>query len=144
MTRTQLIQALDAFIESRPGFEPVNYADAPEAYRADYRRAYQDLKDARALLRAVTWRDGIDAEALARAKHHRIDFKPSATGNTVEIDYCTNSYYPTEYRAAACATLSAALWNYFRDCCGCDTRDKICTMARRELGRSITRRWFGA
>lgn len=143
MTRTQLIQALDAFIESRPGFEPVNYAGAPEAYRADYRRAYQHLKDARALLRAVTWRDGIDAEALARAKHHRIDFKPSATGNTVEIDYCTGQYYPTEYRAAACATLSSALWNYFRDCCGCDTGDKIRDMARRELGRALTRRWFG-
>ena len=77
MTRTQLIQALDAFIESRPGFEPINYAGAPEAYRADYRRAYQHLKDARALLRAVSWRS-IDADALMRAKHHRIDFKPSA------------------------------------------------------------------
>lgn len=135
MTRDDILQALNAFIESRPGFEPANYAGAPEAYRADYRRAYQHLKDARELLRAVTWRS-IDADALMRAKHHRIEF--TSTG----VDYRTGQYYPTEYRAAACVTLSSALWNYFRDCCGCDTGDKIRDMARRELGRSITRRWF--
>ena len=79
MTRTQILHALDAFLESRPGFDPANYAGAPQAYRADYRCAYQHLQDGRALMRAVSWRDGIDADTLARAKHHRIDFKPSAT-----------------------------------------------------------------
>ena len=135
MTRDNILQALSVFIESRPGFEPANYAGAPEAYRADYRRASQDLKDARELLRAVSWRS-IDADALTRAKHHRIEFTSAG------VDYCTGQYYPTEYRAAACATLSSALWNYFRDCCGCDTGAKIRDMARRELGRSIARRWF--
>lgn len=144
MTRTQILHALDAFLESRPGFDPANYAGAPQAYRADYRRAYQHLQDGRALLRAVSWRDGIDADTIARAKHHRIDFRPSATGNTVEVDYCTGQYYPVEFRAAVCHTLSSALWDYFRERCGCQTADAIRTMARRELGRSIARRWFGA
>ena len=53
MTRTQILHALDAFLESRPGFEPANYQGAPQAYRADYRRAYQHLQDGRALLRAA-------------------------------------------------------------------------------------------
>ena len=144
MTRTQILHALDAFLESRPGFDPANYQGAPQAYRADYRRAYQHLQDGRALLRAVSWRDGIDADTLTRAKHHRIDFKPSATGNTLEVDYCTGQYYPVEFRAAVCHTLSSALWDYFREHCGCQTADAIRTMARRELGRSIARRWFGA
>lgn len=144
MTRTQILHALDAFVESRPGFEPANYYGAPQAYRADYRRAYQHLRDARELLRAVTWREAIDADALIAAKHYRIDFRPSQTGNTVEVDYCTNQYFAVEFRAAVCHTLVFALWDYFRDKCGCDTAAKIRDMARRELGRSITRRWFGA
>ena len=145
MTRTQILHALDAFLESRPGFDPADYAGAPQAYRADYRRAYQHLQDGRALLRSVRWRgDSIDAEALIAAKHHRIDFRPSATGNTVEVDYCTGQYYPVEFRAAVCHTLVSALWDYFRERCGCKTADAIRDMARRELGRSIARRWFGA
>lgn len=142
MTRTQILHALDAFLESRPGFDPANYQGAPQAYRADYRRAYQHLQDGRALLRAVSWRDGIDADALIAAKHHRIEFKPSPTGNSVIVDYCTGSYYPVEYRAAVCATLSTALWNYFRDKCGCKSGDEIRDMAKREVGRSLARRWF--
>lgn len=142
MTRTQILQALDAFAESRPGFDPADYDGAPEAYRADARHALKHLHDARALLRAVSWRDGIDADALIAAKHHRIDFVPSKSGNTVEVDYCTGQYFPTEYRAAVCHTLASALWDYFRDQCGCNTGDAIRDMARRELGRSIARRWF--
>lgn len=148
MTRTQILHALDAFVESRPGFDPANYAGAPGAYRADYRRAYQHLRDARELLRAVTWRDSIDADALTRAKHHRIDFRPSQSGNTVEVDYCTGQYFPTEYRAAVCHTLVSALWDYWRAFPNVRdsgrTADQIRDMARRELGRSIARRWFGA
>ena len=184
MTRTQILHALDAFLESRPGFDPANYQGAPQAYRADYRRAYQHLQDGRALLRAVSWRDGIDADTLARVKHHRIDFvttrshecacghkwtakvrrgetpnlsgevtqwcpkcnsRPSMSSpHSVRVDYCTGQYYPVEFRAAVCHTLSSALWDYFRERCGCQTADAIRTMARRELGRSIARRWFGA
>lgn len=141
MDRTKILSALDAFIESRPGFDPANYQGYPEAYRSDSRRALRHLHDARILLGAVMWRD-IDAAALIAAKHHRIEFKPSPTGNSVIVDYCTGSYFPIEYRAAACATLSTALWNYFRDKCGCKSGDEIRDMAKREVGRSLARRWF--
>lgn len=141
-TRTQILHALDAFVESRPGFDPANYAGAPQAYRADARTALRQLHDARALLRAIEWRDGIDADALIEAKHHRIEFRPSATGNTVEVEHTVSQYRPTEYRAVACATLASALWAYFRDRCGAKTADEIRRMASRELGRSLARRWF--
>lgn len=181
MDRTKILHAIDAFIESRPGFDPANYQGYPEAYRADSRRALRQLHDARLLLGAVMWRD-IDAAALIAAKHHRIDFvatrshecacghkwtatvrhgeTPNLSGEVtqwcpkcgsrplmssphiVRVDYCTNAYFPVEYRAAACATLSTALWNYFRDKCGCKSGDEIRDMAKREVGRSLARRWF--
>jgi hypothetical protein len=127
MDRSQIIQALYAFIESRPGFDPANYAGAPEAYRADSRRALRHLHDARAMLKAIHWRDSISADDIVRAKHHRIDFVPA--GNVARV----------EYRAAACATLASTLWDYFREKCGAKTADDI---RRMELGRSIANRWF--
>jgi hypothetical protein len=134
------MHALHAFVESRPGFDPANYQGAPEAYRADARRALRQLHDARAMLRAIHWRDSIDAADILRAKHYRIDFVPA--GNVVRVDYCTGQYYPTEYRAAACATLAATLWSYFSEKCGAKTADDIRRMARMELGKSIANRWF--
>ena len=140
MTRSQIIQALDAFIESRPGFDPANYADAPEAYRADARCALRHLHDARAMLAAIHWRESISADDILRAKHHRVEFVPA--GNVARVDYCTSQYYPVEYRAAACATLASTLWDYFREKCNAKTADDIWRMARMELGRSIAGRWF--
>lgn len=182
MTKESILAALRAFIESRPGFDPANYQGAPQVYRADYRRAYRHLQDARAMLRAVEWRDSIAGDDIVRAKHHRVDFiverrhecacghkwmSPVSMGITANlsgemthwcpkchsrpaishphearIDYCVSGYYPTEYRGAACATLAGALWDYFRDKCGCETGDDIRTMARRELGSALARRWF--
>lgn len=140
MDRSQIIQALDAFVNSRPGFDPANYAGAPAAYRADARRALRQLHDARAMLRAIHWRESITADDIVRAKHHRVDFV--AAGNVARVDYTTGQYYPTEYRAAACSTLASTLWDYFRTHCGAKTADDIRRMARMELGRSIANRWF--
>jgi hypothetical protein len=140
MDRSSIMHALHAFIESRPGFDPADYIGARDAYRADARRALRDLHDARAMLRAIHWRDSITADDIIRAKHHRITFTPSC--NAVRVDYCTGQYYPTEYRAAACATLASTFWGYFRDKCGAATREDIQRMARADLGRSIARRWF--
>lgn len=142
MDRIQIIRALDAFLKSRPGFDPANYTGAAQAYRADARTALQHLHDARFLLSAVLWRDSIDAKALIEAKHHRIEFRPSKDGKSVKVDYCTGSYYPTEYRAAVCATLASALWNYFRVHHDAKTADDVREMARLEFGRSLARRWF--
>lgn len=75
----------------------------------------------------------------------------------VAVDYCTGQYFPTEYRAAACAVLAAVLWSYFRAnmpqpdssdregnprYAGLSAGDYLRKQARREFGRGITSRWF--
>lgn len=138
-TRTELLDALRAFICQRPGFDWHNYAGAPDAYRADRYTAMRDKADALALLDAVTWRTGIDAAAmLAELRGGRLTWDAERG----ELDYCTGQYFPTEYRGAAARALAAMLWAYFRDECGADTGDKIRRMARRELPGPLAARYF--
>lgn len=131
-----LTSALRAFIESRPGFEPANYAGAPDAYRADYRTAYRDLQDARELLRAVE-RSSMTAETLLREGLTRRLTWDGARG---ALDYCTGQYYPTEYRAAACRALADALWAHYRE--SSSTGDSLRRTMRSLLGARLARRWF--
>lgn len=136
--RDIILDLIQKFIESRPGFEFANYGDAA-SYRADYRSSLSDLHDARQLLAAVRWH-GISAEALktalAGAFSGRLSYKDG------RLDYCVGQYYPTEYRAAACAVLASALWAYFREQPGNDTGPAIRYRARQDFGKGITRRWF--
>ena len=138
LDKDTIIAALHKFIAQRPRFEPANYAGAPEAYRADASKATRDLQDARHLLSAVSWRsisaeDLIDASRRAFAGRLTIDTKADA----VTIDYTTGQYWPTEYRAAACAVLAQALWEHWRRSGSSPT-----ATARRELARPIANRWF--
>ena len=48
-----------------------------------------------------------------------------------KLDYCTGQYYPVEYRKAICRALASAIWTYFREDCGCNTREKILAAAKR-------------
>lgn len=54
------------------------------------------------------------------------------------LDYCTGQYFPTEYRAAVCRTLSNAIWRFYRDNVTPDVR----AFARETFGRGIASRWF--
>jgi hypothetical protein len=58
----------------------------------------------------------------------------------VRVDYCTGQYFPTEYRAAACAVLATILWDYISP--ECKTGNDIRKWARAEFGRGIASRWF--
>ncbi len=112
LTERELILAnLDAFVRQRSGMDYRNYGDAT-SYRAEQRSITRDLHDYRALRAAVQWRDGIDAAALKEAFRA---FSGRLTWNGKRMDYCTGQYFPTEYRKAACAVLSQALWDYTRD-----------------------------
>ena len=117
--KQRILDGLATWIYQRPGLEYVNYGD-PVTYRAEVRRVGRQLQDARILLRAVELADSITAAdilASTRAYSGRLSIKVGGTDEapTVVIDYCTGQYWPTEYRAAACAVLSAALWGYKRD-----------------------------
>lgn len=95
---------------------------------------------------------------------HGRGYSKARHGATV-IDYCTGQYFPTEYRRAACAVLSAAIWAWWREHCmpekaGTIKRgefafdaymrgkvrmsggDWLRSNARREFSRGVAARWF--
>jgi hypothetical protein len=114
--KTQIIEGLTAFIHQRPGIEPGNYGSWKD-YRSESRQVTRDLHDAGTLLRAVMWRDSLTGEDLLRAFPNafsgRLTCERMPDGR-VRLDYCTGQYFPTEYRRAACAVLSSALWEWTR------------------------------
>ena len=127
-TRADILDALRAFICQRPGLEPGNYGNYAD-YRTEADRITRDRADALALLNAVAWRESITAEAMLVELHHRLTWDHERG----TLDYCTGQYFPVEYRRAAASALSAMLWSYWRDLCGCDTADKIRAEARRSF-----------
>lgn len=117
VTKETVLNALRAFIRQRPGLEFSNYGDV-SAYRSEMRSITRDRHHAEALLAAVAWRDSITAEQIIEAARHaysgRLSLELLADGG-VRVDYRAGQYFPTEYRRAVCAVLSAALWSYWRD-----------------------------
>ena len=142
--RDNILRALAAFAATRPGLDPRNYISSwsdtagRKAYAAEVRSITKDLHHARALLTAVRL-SGITEAQLIEAFRA---FSGRLSWDGQRLDYCTGQYYPTEYRRAVCAVLASALWDYFREDCGCDTGDKILAAARRALPRAIVSRWF--
>jgi len=140
ITKNQITALLHAWINQRPGIEYGNYGNLP-AYRAELRGITHDLHDARELLRAVEM-SGIEAPALLdafRAYSGRLQI--AQDGDEYRLDYCAGQYWPTEYRAAACAVLAAALWDYHRpdyDNPGVELRAAF----RRMFGKGLASRWF--
>ena len=144
--RQNILQALTAFVNSRPGLEFCNYGDV-SAYRSEMRSITKDRAQALEMLSNVAWRESITAEMIINAAEHsfsgRLSIIPAGENNGVRIEYCTGQYYPTEYRRAVCAVLSSVLWSYWRDNSPVKmTRDDIRKTAARELSRSIATRWF--
>jgi hypothetical protein len=165
LSKREMILALLAdFIKQRPGLEFANYGDV-SAYRSEMRSITADRHVAERLLAQVSWRSGIGEAQLRvafRAFSGRLTLTDLPDGR-MRLDYCTGQYFPTEYRKAVCAVLSAALWDYFRDQCMPEpvlqddgdrmypapsgkglvsAGDWLRTTARRELGAPIARRWF--
>lgn len=169
MTKEQILIALRAWINQRPGLEFGNYGDL-SSYRAELRGIAKDRSHALELLSAVAMRDSITAEnliaAFPRAYSGRLSIADHKGG--VKLEYCTGQYWPTEYRRAACAVLAAALWERKRDDMpkptgkmsvgigkgpfyrevehdsinGKTPGDWLRSSFRKEFGRSIQKRWF--
>jgi hypothetical protein len=144
--RDQILQALSAFANQRPGLEFGNYGDV-SAYRSEMRSITKDLHTFRTLLAAVSWRSigEADLREAFRAFSGRLSITDRPDGS-VALDYCTGQYFPTEYRKAACAVLAAALWDYLRDQTLLpDTPnkgDRLRATFKHEFGRSIASRYF--
>lgn len=166
--RAVILTMLGNFIRSRPGLDFANYGDV-SLYRSEARSIAMDKRHAETLLSAVTWREGIDADALVRAASSAFSGRLNITerdDGRVALDYCTGQYYPTEYRKAACAVLASALWDYTREHAmpaptyiqhgsasdtpmrtearydGLSAGDWLRRYFRREFGRTIASRYF--
>lgn len=118
-TKQAIIDALRAFLATRPGFEPGNYSDAA-SYRADVRRATRQRHDAERMLRDVEMRDSITAEDILReAQGSRLDVKAHNTSEhlppAIRIHYTAGKCYCTEYRGAVARLLASVLWAWKRD-----------------------------
>lgn len=146
--RDAILAALERWIAQRPGLEWQNYstsdyAASRAAYMADKRAIERQGRDARQLLQAIRWRHSIGSAQLRYALEN--SFAGRLTWNGTTLDYVTGQYWPMEYRAAACAVLAGALWQYFRDTKPAgitNVSDWIKAKAHADLGRGIANRWF--
>lgn len=147
LTRSELLALLAAFVAQRPGIEPGNY-HTYASYRSESREVTKDRHHFDSLLSAVSWRDGITADAIRAALQSGGRLTLSDDGR---LDYCTGQYFPTEYRKAACRVLAGLLWDYWREANTARTSagvtaypsgDYLRKLARRELSHAIASRYF--
>jgi hypothetical protein len=158
-TKTELCTLLRSFINQRPRLDYCNYGN-PTSYRQELRSITKQRADALQLLRAVELRDSITVDHMAegfRAFCGRLSITSTKEGKP-GLDYCSGQYWPTEYRAAACAVLASVLWGYFRANMpqpdanktskehdrfrGMSAGDYLRKQARAKFGRGIVARWF--
>lgn len=112
MKKETILAALSAFVSQRSGIDYRNYSER-SSFMSDYRLILRRGKQAREMIRQVAWRDSITAQNLIDASNRafsgRLQFVER--GDKVGVEYITGQYFPTEYRAAACAVLAQVLWN---------------------------------
>jgi hypothetical protein len=153
-----------AFIAQRAGLEFGNYGDV-KSYRAEQRQITKDRHHARRLIRDVELSASITADDIIHASQHAYSGRLTIVtrdDGAISIDDCTGQYFPTEYRRAVCAGMSAVLWAWKRDQCmpaptlhhnsetgetvqrykGLRAGDYLRAGFKREYGRGLASRWF--
>jgi hypothetical protein len=142
-TKSEIINDLRAFVAQRSGIEVGNYVspgcadlDGWRALQADRRLIGQQGRDARALL-AYAEASLMDFETLVRplTGAGRLSYENGA------LNYTAGQYWATEYRAAVCAALAAALWAYWNPD-GLLKPGQVRQAALRTFGRGLAKRWF--
>lgn len=142
MTAVEILAALRAFVEQRPGFDPANYYGAPGAYRADARRAQQQRRDALVMIGALETCAEYDGADIGDRLRDVLTRGSRLTLKDGRLDYCVGQYWPTEYRAGVCRAVSAVLWARQADSMTDPTGDSVRASMRRNFGRGIASRWF--
>jgi hypothetical protein len=137
--KREMLDALRSHISQRSGMDWRDYGGDHAAYMSYYRPMLQAGKDAREMLRYVMLNDEITPEQMldaCSAFSGRLQLVHKDGAWTCE--YVTGQYFPTEYRAAACAVLARCIFDRWHK----DATQDIQGRARRMLGRGIARRWF--
>ncbi|NBW07837.1 MAG: hypothetical protein EBR82_07400 [Caulobacteraceae bacterium] len=101
METTIIFNALETWINRRPGLEYANYGNQT-AYRSELRSIAKDRREALAALaeaRSLTPRHELLLASFPAAFSGRLEW------DGAKLDYCTGQYFPTEYRKAAAAVL---------------------------------------
>lgn len=137
--KSVLITLLSNWIKQRPGLEFGNYGNV-SAYRSEMRNITRQRHDAETLLARVSWDDEISAQDIIDAFPQAFSGRLSFDAENLKLEYCAGQYWPTEYRAAACAVLARVLWNEARD--RYETGDALRKHFRQQFGASIQKRWF--
>lgn len=146
-TKTEILKLLRKWVNQRPGLDPRDYGGGRDGwlnYRQESAMITKQRQDALTLLRACEL-SAITTDELMqgfRAFSGRLELKRNEKG--LYLDYCTGQYWPTEYRAAACAVLASALWEYYRPDYKDDDHagDKLRAMFRRMFGKRMQEKWF--
>ena len=141
-TKEQIVSLLRAWIKQRPGLDYREYGNSRECYMGDLNPIMQEKRDAERLLESVE-NSAMTAEELLNgfsAYSGRLQIVPDKKDGEFCLEYCTGQYWPTEYRAATCAVLASALWNYHRD--ENSTGDSLRKKFKRMYGIGIQKRWF--
>ena len=133
--KEKMMDALSVFIRQRAGLEFGNYGNM-KSYRQEQRRITKDKHQAEELLRFVRTSPSITAERLTPSSSGRLEWKGD------RFEYTTGQYFPTEYRRAVCSYLSSVVWDWLREECNCETREKIQASAKRNFSRTVAKRWF--
>lgn len=133
-TKAEILAAMREHIGQRSGWSSL------DGCISDYRDMLREGREARKMLRFVELRDSITADNILAACKQAFSGRLTYNAQKQRFDYCTGQYFPTEYRAAACAVLASVIGDYFRD--SYPTRDRIEKEVRGYLGRGIVSRWF--
>lgn len=149
VTREQITALLRAHVAQRSGIDFRNYwtrdhwnahSEGKKAFMSDYRRIMQQGREARQLL-AYVERSTMTTDILLsgfKAYSGRLEITHKKQGPGIE--YTTGQYFATEYRAAACAVLARAIFEYWYF--SGMNYEQIKKQARQEFGAAITRKWF--
>ena len=141
-----MINLLMNWINKNPGLDPRDYGDWKN-YRQEARRITNQLNDARIMLVSIRT-SGMKKETLYNAFFEsfsgRLTIGKNKSGEW-ELSYCTGQYFPTEYRASACAVMAGALWNYFREDIPAEIEHKgdyLRQQFKRIFGKALAERWL--
>lgn len=138
-TKSALVTLLANWIKQRPGLEYGNYGNV-SAYRSELRNITRQRHDAETLLASVALADNISASDILAAFPQAFSGRLSFDAENQKLEYCAGQYWPTEYRAAACAVLAYVLWAEARG--HLKTGDELRKHFRQQFGAAIQKRWF--